>query len=86
MGWSSKFRLTVEVTTALLATALLTASLISPDWVEKAFGLVPDGGDGAAEWATSFGAAAVFLVATLLARKDWRELRHAEVSGTSSSG
>ena len=84
MGQGLRFRFRVEVTAAFIAVAFLTASLISPDWIEKIFGFAPDGGDGATEWSTSFGAVVVFLAATFSARKDWRELRSAEASEAGS--
>ena len=56
-----------------LTTAILTAlTLLDPEWIEAVFGVEPDAGSGALEWAI----VAVSLVATLgfaaLARAEWR--------------
>jgi hypothetical protein len=75
MARNSKFRLSIELLTAVLAIALLAASLMSPDWIEKTLGLAPDSGDGGAEWGLSFAATAVFVVASWLARREWRHAR-----------
>jgi hypothetical protein len=70
----SKLRLAIELLVALAAILFLTASLIWPDWIEKASGFAPDNGDGDAEWGVSFAAVAVFLLASWLARREWRAL------------
>jgi hypothetical protein len=52
------------VGTALAASsaAVLAMTLAWPDWIERIFGLEPDGGDGSAEW----GWAIAFAVATVI--------------------
>ena len=72
MGPGSKIRFWPELFVAIVAITFLTASLISPDWIERTIGFAPDNGDGSVEWGASFAAAAVFLVAAWLARRDWR--------------
>jgi len=72
MARGSRIRLSLELLTAVLAVAFLAASLVSPDWIENTLGFAPDGGDGGAEWGLSFAATAVFVVASWLARREWR--------------
>jgi hypothetical protein len=68
----SRLRLAIEIAVALTAALSLAASLIRPDWIELLLDASPDGGDGGAEWAISFAAAASFLVSAWLARGEWR--------------
>ena len=75
MARGSRIRLSIELLTALLAIAFLAASLDSPDWIEKTLGFAPDDGDGGAEWGLSFAATAIFVVASWLARREWRHSR-----------
>jgi hypothetical protein len=62
----------IELTLAGLSGVLFALTLVWPDWIEAAFGVDPDGGNGALE----FLVAAVFLaVALALGRHVARELR-----------
>jgi hypothetical protein len=74
MAPGSKLRLAIELFVAFAAILFLTASLIWPDWIERTSGFAPDNGDGGVEWGVSFAAVAVFVVASWLARREWRAL------------
>ena len=75
MIWAPKIRFTLELLTAVLAIVFLVASLISPDWIERTTGFAPDDDSGGFEWGLSLGAVAVFVVASWLARREWRAFR-----------
>jgi hypothetical protein len=74
MGTIAKIRFSFEILAAIVAIAFLLASLISPDWMERAFGFAPDNDDGSVEWGASAIAVAVFFVSAWLARREWRGL------------
>jgi hypothetical protein len=75
MTWAPKIRFTLELITGIFAIVFLVASLISPDWIERTTGFAPDNDSGGFEWGLSLGAVAVFVVASWLARREWRDLR-----------
>jgi hypothetical protein len=77
VGPGSKLRLSIEIVVAVAAALFLIASLISPDWIEKAFDAAPDNGDGSVEWGLSLAAAALSLLMSWLARRDLRTYRAA---------
>jgi hypothetical protein len=67
-------RLRIEVALAVISAAMCVLTLVFPEWIEALTGLEPDAGSGALEWII----AGVFLVgavvATVLARHDYRRL------------
>ena len=69
-------RLRVEVILASLFALLAVLTAIWPTWIEALFEESPDAGSGAFEWAIvgAFGLLAV--VSAVLARRDYRRLRH----------
>jgi hypothetical protein len=75
MTWAPKIRFTLELLTAIVAIVFLVASLISPDWIERTTGFAPDDDSGGFEWGLSLAAVAVFVVASWLARREWRAFR-----------
>lgn len=66
-------RVWVETVLAGISGFFLVLTILWHDWIE-AFGIEPDGGNGALEWLI----VAIFVVATvvfaLLARADWRRV------------
>jgi hypothetical protein len=72
MTRGQRLRVSSEIVVGLAAIVFLAASIICPDWIEKMLGVSPDNGDGSIEWGVAFAAAAVSLVMSWLARRDWR--------------
>lgn len=61
----------IQVSLASLTGILLAVTLISREWIELVFGVDPDGGSGAVEWAI---VATLFLATisfALFARFEW---------------
>jgi hypothetical protein len=81
MAPTARLRLSKEVVIALAALIFLAAALVSPDWIERTLDASPDGGDGRVERGAAFAAAAVSIVMSWLARRDWRALTRTESSG-----
>lgn len=55
----------VEAVLGAISAVLFALTIFVPDWIERAFDLAPDGGDGSAEWgwAAAFAVASIVLVA-----------------------
>jgi hypothetical protein len=77
----SRTRFRVETGLALLTLALLVTTLISREWIELLFGVDPDGGSGALEWAIVAALAVATAAFGLLARLEWRRLSAAPEGG-----
>jgi hypothetical protein len=76
MNSAAPLRSWVEMLMGGLSALVFAATLVWPDWIERLFGIEPDGGDGSAEW----GWAIAFAVAALLLFADagriwWRAPR-----------
>ena len=84
MALAPRLRFSLELLTAILAIVFLLASIISPDWIERTTGFAPDDDSGGFEWGLSLGAAAVFVIATWLAQREWRAFRQVGPSGGST--
>ena len=54
------------------SAALAIATLITPDWIEITFGVDPDRGNGALEWAIVATALVTAASAAAVARSRWR--------------
>ena len=67
--WSRRLR--VEALLGLLSAAMLAITMVVPDWIERAFGLAPDGGDGSDEWAWALSLAVVTLLLFVDAGRLW---------------
>jgi hypothetical protein len=57
---------------ALVSAVLLVLTGLWPAWIEKAFGVDPDHGNGSLEWIISSGAAVAFIGFGWGARLQWR--------------
>jgi hypothetical protein len=72
MSATVRTRFWVELVLAVLAVGLLVLTLVWHDWIEKVFGVEPDGGSGAVEWLIVVGLLAVSVFLALAARREWR--------------
>ena len=72
-GWTMK--LWIESWLAVASALLGLLTLINAEWIELVFGVDPDGGSGALEWAIAAGLLLVAVVSAVLARLEWRQLR-----------
>ena len=65
-------RFWLESASCLLACALFLVTLGSREWIEVVFGVDPDHGSGALEWAVVLGLFAVSVGCWLMAVREWR--------------
>jgi hypothetical protein len=63
-------RFLIETALAVASAALLLLTLISKEWIEFLFGVDPDGGSGALEWAIVGAMLALTVAFGALARRD----------------
>ena len=66
----------VETALAGFTAVLLLVTLLRHDWLE-AFGIDPDGHDGAVEWLIVSGLFALFVTFAVSARLEWRRQAYA---------
>jgi hypothetical protein len=64
----------IESWVAAASGFLCVLTLIRKDWIEWLFGVDPDRGSGALEWAIVGGLIALAVVSALLARREWRHV------------
>ena len=64
-------RIWLETALGVLTAIAFALTLAVPDWIERFFGLEPDGGDGSAEW----GWAVALAIATIALLVDAGRLR-----------
>jgi hypothetical protein len=67
-------RLWIEAALGACSALLLAITLVWPDWIERVFGVDPDGGDGSTEWGLVVTLVVLTLAAFGLAWRDWRRL------------
>ena len=72
MRLSSNWRLWLEFSGAIAGAVSFGATLIWPTWIELAFGVDPDGGNGELEWLVVVASLIVMIGASLLARRKVR--------------
>lgn len=70
-------RFWVEAALSGACLLLMVVTLISREWIEIVFGVDPDNGSGALEWALVVGLGLAAALSGLLARADWRRVRPA---------
>ena len=68
-------RFWIEVVAGTLSALLMALTLVTPEWIEEIFGVEPDGGSGALEWAIIAALALGAISSSLLARREWRRIR-----------
>jgi hypothetical protein len=72
-------RFWIETALGAVSAVLCLLTLVKPAWVEAAFGVDPDRGSGALEWALAAAFASAFITLGVLARAEWG--RQAGASG-----
>jgi hypothetical protein len=72
--WNGRIRFRIEVALAVIAAGLAVLTLITGEWIEVIFGVDPDKGSGALEWAITLGFAAAAVAFALIARWERRRL------------
>jgi MFS superfamily sulfate permease-like transporter len=72
MNFHARVRFVLETATAVLGSGLAALTLLWPDWIERVFGVDPDGGSGLDEWLIVAAAFSVAVASALLARREWR--------------
>lgn len=75
-------RLIVETAAAVASFVAFLPTLFVRDWIEILFRVDPDHRSGLAEWLILGVLLTVALVASALARSEWRRLRIASASGS----
>ena len=76
---NARIRYWIEVALAVIAAGLAVLTLISRDWIELLFGIDPDQGSGAFEWAI---VVALFVASLALAIIAWWDRkRHIAAAG-----
>ncbi|UQX88695.1 hypothetical protein M6D93_01525 [Jatrophihabitans telluris] len=68
-----RLRIEMFLTAVACLLAVLTAAV--PDWIEAAWGVDPDGGNGAVEWLFVIAFGALAVVAAVLSRREWLRTR-----------
>lgn len=74
-----RIRFWIEVGLAVVAAALALLTLITREWIELLFGVDPDAGSGAFEWAIVVGLAVAAVALAFVAR--WERKRHIATTG-----
>ncbi len=74
MRRSVHIRYRVECVLTVVSAAAFVLNLVVPDWLEVAFGIAPDAGDGSAEWGVTLGLFVVTVLLFVRARIDRRAL------------
>ena len=73
MNKKVRLRLWLEIGLASITGFLSLITLVWRDWIERLFGVEPDGGNGTLEWAIVGGLLVATIVLFVLARLEWRK-------------
>ena len=73
-----RIRYRIECLFTVLSAAAFVLTLGVPDWLEAAFGVAPDGGDGTTEWGLALGLLVTTVLLFVRARLDRRALLAAD--------
>lgn len=76
---NARIRFWIEVGLAAIAAGLALLTLITREWIEMLFGIDPDQGSGALEWAIVAALLVASLTLALVAR--WDRKRHVATAG-----
>ena len=76
---TARIRFRIEVLLAVLAAGLAVLTLINREWIELLFGIDPDKGSGALEWAVAIALFVASACFALIAR--WDRKRHVAAAG-----
>ena len=79
MVGNARIRFWIEVALAVVAAGLGILTLITREWIELLFGIDPDRGSGALEWAIVAALFVASLALALIAR--WDRRRHFATAG-----
>jgi hypothetical protein len=66
----AKYR--IELALAIFSAFLFVLTLVTREWIEMIFGVEPDGGSGALEWAITSALLLAAVLLGVLARRDRR--------------
>jgi hypothetical protein len=69
-----RIRYRIECLFTVLSAAAFVLTLVVPDWLEAAFGVAPDSGDGTTEWGLALGLLVTTVLLFVRARHDRRAL------------
>lgn len=70
-------RFWLEAALSTVSAVMAVVTLVTRDWIEVVFGVDPDHGSGALEWALVVGLALVAVTLGAMARLEWRRLQPA---------
>lgn len=76
---TARIRFWIEAALAVLAAGFAVLTLITREWIELLFGIDPDKGNGALEWAIVIALFVASAALTLIAR--WDRKRHVAIAG-----
>jgi hypothetical protein len=76
---TARIRFWIEVALAVFAAGLAVLTLITREWIELLFGIDPDKGSGALEWALVIALFVASAALALIAR--WDRKRHIATAG-----
>jgi len=61
----------VELLAATASVMFFLLEIFSREWIERLFGIDPDGGNGSVEWLLASGSLLGTVMLAILARREW---------------